>query len=115
MKIIWPWNRKKVEQELGSVESLLATAFRPVHARPVFMTDLRKRLVGSRNPFARASLSTLELIFLIGGAIVGVVVLIFTILRRFFGFFGGIRPGGKAAKPAKKSRPVTAEPKKRAA
>ena len=114
MKIIWPWDRKKVESELGSVENLLATAFRPVTARPAFVNDLRQRLVGSRNPFARVSLSTLELILLIGGAIVGVVVLIFTLLRRFLGLFGGRRPE-KPSASLKKAKPISGEPKKRAA
>ncbi|MEX2144699.1 MAG: hypothetical protein WD740_08885 [Anaerolineales bacterium] len=114
MKIIWPWNRKKIERELGSVEELLAIAFKPVTARPAFVNDLRKRLVGSRNPLARVSLTTLELILLIGGALVGVVVLIFTLLRRFLGLFGGQRPG--TAKPSrKKEKAIGKEPKKRAA
>lgn len=114
MKFIWPWDRKKVERELGSVEELLATAFKPVAARPAFVNGLRQRLVGSRNPFARVSLSTLELILLIGGAIVGVVVLVFTLLRRFLGLFGGRRPE-KASAPTKKQKPIRAEAKKRAA
>jgi hypothetical protein len=114
MKFIWPWDRKKVERELSSVEELLATAFKPVAARPAFVNGLRQRLVGSRNPFARVSLSTLELILLIGGAIVGVVVLVFTLLRRFLGLFGGRRPE-KASAPTKKQKPIRAEAKKRAA
>lgn len=100
MKIVWPWNRKRVERELRSVENLLAGAFKPVNARPTFMTDLRKRLVGSRNPLERAGLSTL---LLIGGAIVGAVVLVLTLLGRFGGLLGKLkfwekdkpRPAGK--------------------
>lgn len=88
MKIVWPWNRKRVERELQSVENLLAGAFKPVNARPAFMTDLRKRLVGSRNPLERAGLSTL---LLIGGAVVGVVVLVLTILGRFGGLVGKLK------------------------
>ena len=114
MKIIWPWNRKQIERELGSVEDLLATAFKPVTARPAFLNDLRKRLVGSRNPFARVSLSTLELIILVGSALVGVVVLVFTVLRRMLGLFGGKRPA-KAGVPRKKGKTLSGEPKKRAA
>ncbi|MCW5876714.1 MAG: hypothetical protein KIS85_07495 [Anaerolineales bacterium] len=91
MKIVWPWNRKRMERELQSVESLLTEAFKPVHARPSFVNDLRKRLVGSRNPLARAGLSTLELILIIGGAIVGVVVLVLTILGRFGGLVGKLK------------------------
>lgn len=88
MKIVWPWNRKRVERELQSVENMLAGAFKPVNARPAFMTDLRKRLVGSRNPLERAGLSTL---LLIGGALVGAVVLILTILGRFGGLVGKLK------------------------
>lgn len=95
------------------MEGMLASAFKPVAARPAFMNDLRKRLVGSRNPFAKAGLSTLELILLIGGAIVGVVVLILTVLGRFGGLFARLRPGsGKAGKRQPK---LSSEPKKRAA
>jgi hypothetical protein len=119
MKIVWPWERKKVEKELNSVEQMLAAAFKPVTARPRFVNDLRKRLVGNKNPFARVSLSTLELLLLIGGAIVGVFVLIFTILRRFVGVFDRFRPS--EAKPKvpraqreKKSK-LSTEPKKGAA
>jgi hypothetical protein len=104
MKIVWPWNRKKMERDLDSVESLLATAFKPVTARPAFVHGLRKRLVGSRNPLARAGLSTLELILLIGGAIVGVVVLIITIIRRFGGFFGRLAPGAKEPKQTRQTK-----------
>ncbi|MEX1247995.1 MAG: hypothetical protein WEA61_05890 [Anaerolineales bacterium] len=112
MKIIWPWEREKVERELSSVEGMLASAFKPVAARPAFMNDLRKRLVGNRNPFARAGLSTLEIILMIGGAIVGAVVLVFTLIRSIGGLFGRLRPGGLPKEPQRK---ITREPKKRAA
>lgn len=105
MKFVWPWQRKKVERELDSVENLLATAFKPVTARPAFVTGLRKRLVGSRNPLARAGLSTLELILLMGGAIVGTIVLVFTIIRSIGGIFsrlGGNQP--RASKRAAKKK-----------
>jgi hypothetical protein len=95
MKIIWPWQQKRVERELSSVESMLSSAFKPVTARPAFVQDLRKKLVGSRNPLAKAGLSTLELILLIGGAIVGVVVLILSILGRFGNLFGKLKFWGK--------------------
>lgn len=119
MKIVWPWERKKIEKELNSVEELLASSFKPVTARPAFVRDLRKRLVGNKNPLARVSLSTLELLLLVGGAIVGLFVLIFTILRSIVGFFGRLRPGtGKTSAPraprGKKPR-LVAEPKKRTA
>ncbi len=101
MKFVWPWQRKQVERDLDSVENLLATAFKPVTARPAFVTGLRKRLVGSRNPLARAGLSTLELILLIGGAIVSVIVLIFTIIRGIGGIFG--RLGSKQPRAPKRA------------
>lgn len=109
MKIIWPWQQKKVERELSSVESMLSSAFKPVTARPAFVQDLRKKLVGSRNPLAKAGLSTLELILIIGGAIVGVGVLVLTILGRFGGLFGrlkfwGKHDAGKPSSPSKESK-----------
>lgn len=113
MKIIWPWNKKRVQRELESVEDLLAEAFKPVTARPAFMTDLRKRLVGSHNPLARAGLSTLELILLIGGAIVGVVVLILTILGRFGGLLGRLKFWGREKQP--KANPEANESKEKQA
>ncbi len=119
MKIVWPWERKKVEKELNSVEQMLASAFKPVPARPAFVNDLRKRLVGNKNPLARVSLSTLELLLLVGGAIVGVFVLIFTILRRFVGIFdrrgaGGSQQPGKHPQKGKKAK-LSPEAKKGAA
>lgn len=115
MKIVWPWEQKQVKKELDSVENLLASAFKPVSARPTFVKDLRKRLVGSRNPLARAGLSTLEFVFLIGGALVGLVVLIFTIIRSIGGLFGRLRPGAKTRQPREKKKAIVSEPKKRAA
>ena len=116
MKIVWPWNRKRVQRELESVEELLANSFKPVKARPAFVTDLRKRLVGTRNPLARAGLSTLELILVIGGAVVGVVVLILTILGRFGSLFGRLKFWGRKPPRAVKVEPIpAAKPKKRAA
>ncbi len=119
MKIVWPWERKKVEKELGSVEQMLASAFKPVTARPAFVSGLRKRLVGSKNPLARVSLSTLELLLLIGGAILGIFALLFTIIRSILGLFGRLRPGaGKPRAPRtvhEKKPKLATEPKKRAA
>lgn len=119
MKIVWPWERKKLEKDLGSIEQMLASAFKPVTARPTFVNDLRKRLVGSKNPLARVSLSTLELVLLIGGAIVGLFVLIFTVFRSIIGLFGRLRPGaGKRPAPRapqEKKPKLTVEPKKRTA
>lgn len=115
MKIVWPWERRKVEKELSSLEQMLASAFKPVPARPAFVNDLRKRLVGSKNPLARVSLSTLELILLIGGAVVGVFVLIFTFFRGIGSFFGRLRPGSSKPKeksPVREKKPKLSEPKK---
>ncbi len=119
MKIVWPWERRKVEKELSSVEQMLASAFKPVQARPSFVNDLRKRLVGNKNPLARVSLSTLELLLLIGGAIVGVFVLIFTILRRFVGIFdrrhlAGSQQPGKRPRKGKKTKLSTGAKKEAA-
>lgn len=115
MKIVWPWERKKVQRELNSVEQMLASSFKPVTARPAFVNDLRKRLVGTRNPLARVSLSTLELLLLIGGAIVSVFVLLFTILRSIGGLFGRLRPGSPKPRPRREKKPKLAQAKKRTA
>jgi hypothetical protein len=117
MGVIWPWERKKVQRELDSVEHMLESMFKPVPARPSFTTDLRKRLVGKPGPLAKASLTTLEFVLLVGGAILGTIVFVFTIGRSIIGLVGRIRPRGGRKQPPK---PVAApkhapEPKKRAA
>lgn len=109
--IIWPWERKKVQRELDSVENMLESMFKPVPARPSFTNDLRKRLVGKPGPLAKASLTTLELILLIGGAIIGTIVFVFTVVRSIIGVVAGIRLIGRVKKkPAteatKKKRPA---------
>jgi hypothetical protein len=103
--IIWPWERKKVQRELDSVEDMLESMFQPVAARPSFTADLRKRLVGKPGPLAKAGLGTLELVLLIGGSIVGTVVFIFTIVRSIIGLVTGIRLLGDRRKrrPAPKA------------
>jgi hypothetical protein len=111
--IIWPWERKKVQRELDSVEDMLESMFKPVKARPSFTSDLRKRLVGKPGPLAKASLTTLEIILLIGGAIVGTVVFVFTLGRSVLALIAGIRNlGGK--RKGREPKPK-AETKKRAA
>jgi hypothetical protein len=110
--IIWPWERKKVQRELDSVEDMLESMFQPVAARPSFTSDLRKRLVGKPGPLAKASLGTLELILLISGAIVGTLVFVFTLVRRIIGLIAGFRLLGDrhkqspAPKPTTKKRPA---------
>jgi hypothetical protein len=115
MKIVWPWERRKVQQELDSIEHLLESAFKPVSARPTFITSLRKRLVGSKNPFARVSLSTLELLLLISGAIASLVAMLFMLVRTIVGVFGRLRPGGgkpSEPRPPRAKKPKLAETKK---
>ncbi|MCW5873781.1 MAG: hypothetical protein KIS88_03965 [Anaerolineales bacterium] len=94
--IIWPWERKKVQRELDSVEDMLESMFKPVDARPTFTTELRKKLVGRRGPLAKASLTTLELVLLIGGAIAGVLVFFFTVVRSVLRLVTGQRDKPKA-------------------
>jgi hypothetical protein len=91
MGIIWPWERKKVQRELDSVENMLEATFKPVAARPTYITSLRQRLVGKPGPLAKASLGTLELLLLISGAIIGVFVFIFTVIRSIIGVGAGIK------------------------
>ncbi|MBX3046149.1 MAG: hypothetical protein KF698_04050 [Anaerolineales bacterium] len=98
--IIWPWERKKVQRELDSVEDMLESVFKPVDARPSFTADLRKRLVRKQGPLAKASLTTLELVLLIGGAIAGVLVFFFTVVRTVAGWLTGRRGKKAAAKRA---------------
>jgi hypothetical protein len=112
-RIVWPWEKRKVQRELDSVEKMLESFYTPVPARPEFTTGLRKRLVGKSGPLAKASLTTLEFILLVGGAIVGTIVFAFTLVRSILLLIGGI----KAKKPrAKKEKAQAApEPKKKRA
>lgn len=112
MGIIWPWERKKVQRELDSVENMLESMFKPVPARPSFTNDLRQRLVGKPGPLAKASLTTLEFVLLVGGAILGTFVFVFTVVRSIIALFTGIRLLGGRKPPRPKK---VAEPKKRAA
>jgi hypothetical protein len=91
MGIIWPWERKKVQRELDSVEGMLEAAFKPVSARPNYLANLRRRLVGKKGPLAKASLGTLELLLLIAGGIIGIFVFIFTVIRSIIGVAAGIK------------------------
>lgn len=107
--IIWPWERKKVERELASVERQLESMFKPVHARPSFTRDLRKRLVGKPGPLAKAGLTTLELLLLIGGAILGTFVFIMTMIRSIIALVAGIKLlGGR--RPRRKPAEVRNKP-----
>jgi hypothetical protein len=117
MKIVWPWERRRIQKELDSIEHLLASAFKPVKARPTFISDLRKRLVGSKNPFARVSLSTLEILLLIAGAIASLVAMIFMFIRTAAGIFGRIRFRDRKmeAQSTERLPKSKVEPKKRAA
>jgi hypothetical protein len=117
MKIVWPWERRKIQQELDSIEHLLASAFKPVKARPTFISDLRKRLVGSKNPFARVSLSTLEILLLIAGAFASLIAMLFMFVRTLAGIFGKIRLGDRKREGsgAEKRPKLKVESRKRAA
>jgi hypothetical protein len=106
MGVIWPWERKKVQRELQSVEDILESAFKPVSARPDFISSLRKKLVG-KGALGRAGLSTLEVLLLISGAILGTFVFVFSLIRSIVAMITGFRlirrPRKKAAKkPDKK-------------
>lgn len=113
--IIWPWERKKVQRELDSVEDMLESMFKPVDARPSFTADLRKRLVRKQGPLAKASLTTLELVLLIGGAIAGVLVFFFTVVRSIVGLLTGRRKKKVSADAAPGKPAGKLKTKKRAA
>jgi len=109
MKIRWPWQRKKKDEDLGTVEDLLESLFTPVPARPAFLEDLRQNLVGKPGPLAAAGRSTLQLILMIGGAIVGLVVFIFAGFRAIVTLISGIRQVGTKVKENRASRDRNSE------
>ncbi len=98
MKIRWPWKRKNGDEDLSSVEDLLESIFTPVPASPAYLEDLRKRLVGKPGPLAAAGRSTIQLILMIVGAIVGLVVFIFAGFRAIISLIANIRLIGSRAK-----------------
>ena len=104
MKFRWPWQRKRDEVELDSVEDLLESLFTPVPARPAFLEDLRQRLVGKPGPLAAAGRSTLQLILMIGGALVGLVVFIFAGFRAIVTLITGIRLMGSRVQENRATR-----------
>lgn len=96
MKFRWPWSKKTSEEEIGSIEAMLESLYTPVSARPAFVDELRQKLVGVRGPLGVAGRSTLELILMIGGAIIGLVVFVIAAIRAVLALLNGIRLiGGK--------------------
>ncbi len=107
MKFRWPWQRKNKDEDLSSIEELLESLFTPVPARPSYLEDLRQRLVGKPGPLAAAGRSTIQLILMIVGAIVGLVVFVFAGVRSIISLIASIRLIGSRAKESrgKKKKP----------
>ncbi len=107
MKFRWPWQRNKKDDDLSSVEELLESIFTPVPARPAYLEDLRKRLLGKPGPLAAAGRSTIQLIMMIVAALVGLVVFIFAGFRSIVSLISSIRLIGTRAKEnrGKKKKP----------
>ena len=109
MKFRWPWNRKKKDEDVSSVEELLESLFTPVPARPAYLEDLRKRLIGKPGPLAAAGRSTIQLILMIVGGLVGLVVFIFAGFRAIITLISGIKLMGSKVKD---KRGTKKDPKK---
>ena len=107
MKFRWPWNRKKKDEDVRSVEELLESIFTPVPARPAYLEDLRKRLIGKPGPLAAAGRSTLQLILMIIGGLVGLVVFIFAGFRAIVTLISGIKLMGSKVKDKRGSKKKT--------
>jgi hypothetical protein len=106
-KFRWPWAKKNKEEEIGSIEAMLESLYTPVNARPAFVDDLRQKLVGVRGPLGVASRSTLELVLLIGGAIIGAVLFIFAAVRSIISLVAGVRQIGGNVKEKRNSKKKT--------
>lgn len=104
MRFIWPWNRKRLQKEISSMESLLESFFTPVAARPGFVDDLRQRLIGKPGPLAAAGRSTLELVLMIGGALIGLIVFVFAGIRTVLTLLTGIRLIGSKVRERRGSK-----------
>ncbi len=104
MKIRWPWAKNSENEDIGSIEAMLEGIYQPVDARPAFVDELRGKLVGVKGPIGVASRSTLELILMIGGAIIGIVLFVFGAIRAVIALLAGIRLIGGKMKTKQKSK-----------
>ncbi|MQC26589.1 MAG: hypothetical protein DWG76_03955 [Chloroflexi bacterium] len=78
------------------MELMLESIFTPVDPRPAFLEDLRQNLVGMPGTLAAAGRSTLQLILMIIGGIVGLLLFIFGGFRAVLALITGIKGvGGK--------------------
>lgn len=93
MKFVWPWQRKK-QAELNSIEQMLESVYTPVKANPSFVDDLRRRLIGAPAPIRAAGVSTLKLILMIGGGLIGAVLFVFGTIRSIIALITGFRHVG---------------------
>jgi hypothetical protein len=108
MKFRWPWGKKKNEEEISSIETMLESLYTPVTARPAFVDELRNKLTGVRGPLGVASRSTLELILLIGGAVIGLLLFVAGAVRAVLAFLAGIKLlGGKNQEKRKTKKSVS--------
>jgi len=110
MKFRWPWSKKRNEEEINSLEAMLESLYTPVTARPAFVDELRKKLVGVRGPLGVAGRSTLELILLIAGAIIGLLLFVVGAVRAVLALLTGIRLIGGRVQEKKKSKNTVATP-----
>lgn len=106
MKFQWPWTRKKVQKELNNMEAMLESLFTPVTARPGFLEDLRVKLVGQPGPLAAAGASTLKLILMIIGGLVGLVLFIFGAIRAILSLIIGFRLIGDKVQTRRQTKKV---------
>ena len=90
MKFVWPWQRKK-QAELNSLEQMLESVSTPVKANPSFVDDLRDRLVGAPASIRAAGVSTLRLVLMIGGGLIGAVLFVFGAIRSIIALVTGFR------------------------
>ena len=108
MKFRWPWSKKRSEEEISSIEAMLESLYTPVSARPAFVDELRQKLVGVRGPLGVAGRSTLELILMIGGAIIGLILFVVAAVRALLTLLTGIRLiGGKVQERRKSKKKMT--------
>ena len=112
MKIQWPWTRNKVQKELNNMEAMLESLFTPVPPRPGYLEDLRLKLVGQPGPLAAAGASTLKLILMIIGGIVGLVLFIFGAIRAVISLITGFRLIGNKVQTRRQEKGASTKRKK---
>ena len=83
------WRTRQQDEDLSELESYLDAFYQPITPRPIFVDDLKARLLGTPIPVA-LSLGTRNYVFLILAGVVSSVILIITGIRATMTVLGAL-------------------------